>query len=78
MVRFIEVKRSKKPVRKTESVENKYEMSLSALNEIPDQKGTVKELWLWVDKEGIAGEKKYQPAHWEKFVVTRNGFHRRK
>jgi hypothetical protein len=70
-VRLIEVKRSKKYVLKQQSIENKYEMSLTNLNMIPDGGAIKKELWVWFDKQGKVGDKKYQPAHWEKFAVTR-------
>jgi hypothetical protein len=69
--RLIEVKRSMKYVVKQQSIENKYAMSLSNLNLIPDVGAIRKELWVWFDKQGKVGDKKYQPAHWEKFAVTR-------
>jgi hypothetical protein len=70
-VRLIEVKRSAKPIRKITSIANKYAKSIAAVNTIPDGPAS-KELWVWIDKEGLSGEKNYRPAHWEKFYISKD------
>lgn len=74
LVRLIQVKRSKRNIVKIKSVAHQYREDIERLLEIPFLPAHVhREIWLWIDKQGKAGERGYQPAGWRIFLIDEIG-----
>ena len=68
LTRLIEVKRSKRNILKLSSIAHQYREVIEKFNAIPN--GAIKELWVWIDKQGVVGDARYQPARWERFQIV--------
>jgi hypothetical protein len=67
---LIEVKRQKRKIVKQSSIEHQFSEVIRKFREIPDAPRLNKELWIWFDKQSVAGEDDYRPAHWQRYLVT--------